>query len=82
MEASAEKQKFVPQKRSIARTMNRGHSADEFRRFGSGKLINNYVAPNDRYQIYKVSTGNCYDNVIETNLNTGLPPGCSYITDK
>ena len=32
--------------------------------------------------MYKVNTGNCYDSVIEMNLNTGLPPGVSYITDK
>ena len=60
--------------------MNRGRSEDNFRY--SGNVINNYVAPDDKYQIYRVSTGNCYDSVIETNLNTGLPPGCSYITDK
>lgn len=27
-------------------------------------------------------TGNCYDSVIENNLNMGLPKGVSYITDK
>ena len=32
--------------------------------------------------MYKVNTGNCYDSVIQMNLNTGLPPGVSYITDK
>ena len=40
------------------------------------------MPPDDKYQIYKVNTGNCYDSVIEANINTGLPPGCSYITDK
>ena len=66
----------------MTRTMNRGHSADNFRYTAQGKIINNYVPPDDKYQIYRVSTGNCYDSVIEANLNTGLPPGCSYITDK
>lgn len=32
--------------------------------------------------LYKVKTGNCYDSVIEQNLNTGLPPQISFITDK
>ena len=62
--------------------MNRGRSVDNFRYSGNGKVINNYIAPDDKYQIYRVSTGNCYDSVMETNLNTGLPPGVSYITDK
>jgi len=29
-----------------------------------------------------VQTGNCYDSVIQRNLNTGLPKRVSYITDK
>ena len=45
-------------------------------------MFDKYVAPTDKYQMYKVNTGNCYDSVIEMNLNTGLPPGVSYITDK
>lgn len=65
--------------------MNRGRqaaSAEHFRYSGNAKVYNNYVPPEDKYQIYRVNTGNCYDSVMEANLNTGLPPGCSYITDK
>ena len=29
-----------------------------------------------------MNTGNCYDPVVESNLNAGLPKGISYITDK
>ena len=62
--------------------MPRGKSQESFRYVGNTKVFNNYVPPDDKYQIYKVNTGNCYDSVIEMNLNTGLPPGVSYITDK
>ena len=32
--------------------------------------------------LYKVNTNNCYDSVIEQNLNTGLPKMISCITSK
>ena len=41
-----------------------------------------YKQPLDKFCIYKVDTGNCYDSVIERNLNQRLPPQVSYITDK
>jgi len=41
-----------------------------------------YKPPADEHKIYKVHTSNCYDSVIERNLNTGLPKRVSYITDK
>ena len=57
-------------------------SAGNFRWSGNGRVLNNYVEPGDKYQIYRVNTGNCYDSVIEANINIGLPHGVSYITDK
>jgi len=41
-----------------------------------------YKPPADQYKNYKVHTSNCYDSVIERNLNTGLPKRVSYITEK
>lgn len=41
-----------------------------------------FQQPRDKYQVYRVETGTCYDDVVERNLNTGLPKGISYITEK
>ena len=38
--------------------------------------------PSNKHKLYKVNTGSCYDSVIESNLNTGLPKKISFITDK
>ena len=43
---------------------------------------NLFQQPAQRHLLYKVSTNNCYDSVIEQNLNTGLPKKISCITSK
>jgi hypothetical protein len=35
----------------------------------------------EQFNIYKVQLNTCYDDVVEKNLNTGLPKGLSYVTD-
>jgi len=41
-----------------------------------------FTQPDEKLVVYQVNTNNCYDNMVESNLNTGLPKGVSFITDK
>jgi len=41
-----------------------------------------FQQPAHKYMVYQVNTNNCYDSVIEQNLNTGLPKQISCITSK